>query len=300
MTELREELERQFKAYGLLNPQPENEATKNPEMQVVETVAVETVPVEQATAEITAPVGYDEKFASDFKNLPVEWQDFLCRREAEQEQKLNECNERLSGYQSLEKQFEQDRERLYVRGFQKVQDWLKALVDVDEALDSNPAETVQAIAAVYGVPVNVPQRCGVPVSPEMVARLCNLERSYHNLTEYLQGLQKQRLIDSIRMYGRQTDADGKVLHPHFDEVKNDVFGLLSCGLVDDVDEAYQQALWLNPKVRTELIAQHINSKTIEAEKAKKAAFAPKGKTQAPQRALTLREELEKNMAALLG
>ena len=102
------------------------------------------------------------------------------------------------------------------------------------------------------------------------------------------------------MFGGQTDEDGKPLHPHFDEVEQIVFNLLNSGAVKDVSEAYKQALWLHPTLRTKLIDKTISIQTTEAQKAKKAGFTLKGKSKAPERELTLREEIEKNMAAILG
>ena len=64
-------------------------------------------------------------------------------------------------------------------------------------------------------------------------------------------------------------------------------------------EAYEKALWLNPEVRNELISKTINTKAADAQKAKDAAFLPKGKAKEPQKELTLREEIAKNMAAFL-
>jgi len=295
MSELRDEIKRQFEAHGLIEKGAENE-TENKE---AETPGEET-PTETATIVITAPSGYTEKFASEFKNLPQEWQVFLCEREAENEKVINDYRARADAYNFLEFMFGADTERFNRRGFRTVQEWLQGLAWLDAAMDENPAATIAAVAAVYGVPLGELSRAMPAVSPEMLARISKLERGYHDLTFYLQQEQNRNLMQALLMFGRQTDSEGNLLHPYFDKVSEQIVGLLNCGLAHDIDDAYQSAVWLQPAIRSELIQKQISSQAQEAEKAKKAAFAPKGKSEVPARELTLRETLEKNMAALMG
>lgn len=291
MSKLREEIERQFKANGLL---PEvKEQTQNQEPPA------DDQSQEQVAVTVMVPKSYQEKFAEDFKNLPQEWQDFLSQHEEILEKQLSDYALHLAAYQKLEELFSKNAKRLKNEGFEKIQDWLEGLVYVDTSLNERPAETIQALAAVYGVKADIPQRRGEPVSEDTVARLHKLEHNFHNLAEYLHKFQAQRLFENLHMFGRQRDAEGNLLHPYFDAVKEQMLEMLSNGAARDIDEAYNSSLWLNPLVREELINKQISSKAAEAEKAKKAAFAPKGKTEEPQRELTLREELEKNMAALM-
>lgn len=299
MSELREELERQFQAHGLA--QPENETDGGAVDSGCATPPENEPPAAEATAVTVcvAPSGYQEKFASEFKNLPQEWQVFLCEREAENEKKINDYCQKLDAYNFLEFLFGHGRENFVRRGFHSIQEWLQGLAWLDAAMDENPAATLQAMAVVYGVDLGS-SSAGARISPEMVARVCKLERGYHDLTSYLQQEQNRNLMHLLLMFGHQTDPQGNLLHPYFEEVKDQVLGLLESGLSSDIEAAYQSALWLKPAVREELIQKQISLQAAEAEKAKKAAFAVKGKSEVPARELTLRETLEKNMAALMG
>ena len=73
MNDLRKEIERQFKAHGLLDDQAENKSSdafpKTVSQGEPSTPQVEETTVVQA---LLAPESYQEKFASDFKNLPQE------------------------------------------------------------------------------------------------------------------------------------------------------------------------------------------------------------------------------------
>lgn len=301
MSDLRKEIEHQFKLHGLLDDEEQNEVYDSPQVEASASELPQDEPEEEVTIieTIVAPKSYHEKFASDFKNLPHEWQVFLSEHETQNDEKYKELSERLQEYGQLEALFDANRLRLHEKGFQKLQDWLAGLAWVDQQLDTRPEDTVRAIAAVYGVKLGGENSKQDRVSTEAVMRLTNLEKSFHEITSYLDELQNQRLSDILYMFGRQTDAEGNLLHPYFDAVKDQVLGLLSSGAVRNVDDAYENALWLNPQVRNELIEKQISSKAAEAEKAQKAAFAPKGKSEAPSRPLTLREEIEKNMAAFM-
>lgn len=301
MNDLRKEIERQFKIHGLA-PDDEHQDVVNPDGEEAVVIKEETAdtgePVEKVTV-VIAPKGYSEKFASDFKNLPEEWQVFLSEREADNEAKISDYDARLQNYLSLEELYENNRQRLHNLGIEKMQDWLAGLAWLDKQIEDEPAKTLQALAIIYGVKAVFPQLKSTQVEPEVVARLCLLEHKYRDLTEYLQEQKTQNLVDAIRMFGRQTDRDGNLLHPYFDEVQQQVFALLDRGLATDINQAYENALWLNPAVRTQLVQKEINAQAAEAEKAKKAAFAPKGKAEKSERPLTLREEIAKNMAAFM-
>lgn len=296
MSELREEIERQFAAFGLIEPPVAIDASAT-KMSSAPFSEDETIAVEN----IEAPASFDEKFAADFKNLPPEWQHFLSAHEAKINQSIDEYVNKLQSYAWVDRVFAEHKERLHQQGFEKMERWLEGLAAIDACMQQKPAETLNAIAICYGVKP-VAKSAGAAsssITQEVIGRLCDLERDYHDLKEHMQREQYQRLVDLVTMFGNQTDVNGRPLHPYFNEVKQQVFNLLQTGTVSDVSEAYEQALWLHPAVREELIKQKISSAAIDAQKAKQASFAPKGKAEAPEKELTLREEIAKNMAAFM-
>lgn len=293
MSELREELERQFKAIVQKDKKSEDEnilkdasADVQPEVQGQIVVCIE------------APKSFSPEFAEDFKNLSKEWQKYLIKREDEISQEIEKYITQLSNYKWVDEIFSRHYERLSNKGIEKFQNWLEGLALIDDAMDKNPTATLKAIATVYGVKTDISSNDD-KVCEQIITRLCDLERSYNDLTSYMQQQQIQNLNEKLQMFRRQTDKDGNVLHPYFDAVFPQIMDLLQTGMIVDVAEAYEKALWLNPKVRDELISKTINTKAADAQKAKDAAFLPKGKAKEPQRELTLREEIAKNMAAFL-
>ncbi|MBR6355687.1 MAG: hypothetical protein IKR92_02425 [Alphaproteobacteria bacterium] len=289
MSELREVIERQFKAHGLLSD-AENE-NLSPETPVAEAVASST---EEKTA--CTPPEYPEEFASEFKNLPQKWQDFLCEREAENKKQITEYQAKLDAYNVVETLFGNRRDRLAQKGIKTFSQWLQGLAWLDAEMDARPAETLAAIAVVYGVDLRAAQQAQPAINPAIMARVCQLERNYNDLTSYLREMQNRNFNNTLNAFGRQTDREGNLLHPHFEQVKASICDLLKSGAVADIEAAYQSALWLNPSVRKELVQKQIDSEAKAAETAKKAVFALKGKAEKPERELTLRETIAKNMA----
>jgi hypothetical protein len=286
MSDLREEIEQQFKTYGLME---EKDDAENPKAKT---------PVE-VTVCIGVPSGYSKKFAESFKNLPEDWQRFLSDREQRLASQLSNLDGKLAEYNWLDEIYGKNEQRLKKAGLQKVRDWLEGLAALDTAMAERPAETLRAMAKVYNVEEKLFKIPNQNVPDSTVERVNRLEKNYHDLISYMEKQQKQNRMDAIKMFCRQTDENGQPLHRYFNEVADYVFALLNGGAVNDVSEAYNQALWLNPRIREELITRKINSKAAEAQKAQDAAFAPKGKAKAPERELTLREEIEKNMAAFM-
>ncbi len=289
MSELREVIERQFRAHGLLSDAANEE-------KVTETQETETNEESSENSVVTVPSGYPEEFASEFKNLPLKWQDFLCEREAENKQKIAQYCAKLNAYGLVETLFGNRRDRLAAKGVETIGQWLQGLAWLDAAMDENPAATLAAVATVYGVDLQSARQKQAEINPAIMARVCKLERSYGDLTAYLREMQNRNFDGTLNAFGRQTDREGNLLHPYFEDVKQCICDLLKSGAVADIEEAYQNALWLNPSVRKELVQKHIDSEAKAAEIAKKAAFTIKGKAEKPERELTLRETIAKNMA----
>ncbi len=57
-------------------------------------------------------------------------------------------------------------------------------------------------------------------------------------------------------------------HPYFDDVKTDMAGLLSAGTAEDLKDAYEKAVWVNPTVRAKVLD---DQRKAEATKAAEAA-----------------------------
>lgn len=287
MNDIRKELERNLKASVRENSE------QSPEIAFEQAKLEAPVIAEQVV--IKAPKSYRKQFADDFENLSPEWQNFLLEREGQIEKGFSEVNNKISGYKELENIFKQNYERLSPY-FKQAKDWLEGLAKIDEAMDKYPLRTIKAIAEYYGVKVEFPNHRGVKAPSEIIDRLEQLEHGFNVLQSHFKENETARFAQELINFGRQCDENGCLKHPFFDEVKAQMANMIQNGSVSSFDEAYSQAIWLNPFTREKLISKQIEARADQTQKSQDAAFAPKGKAVAPTKVLSLREELEKNMA----
>lgn len=289
MNDIRKELERNLKASVQKNNEqsPEIESEKAIAQEPQETIVEETV--------VIAPKSYRKQFADDFKNLSPEWQNFLLEREGQIEKGFSEINNKISGYKTLEDIFKQNYERLSPC-FEKAKDWLEGLAKVDEAMDKNPLRTIKAIADYYGIKIEFPNHRNIRANSDIINRLEELEHGFNALQNYFHAEKSARFAVEIENFGSQCDESGCPKHPFFNQVREQMAQMMQNGFAGSFEDAYLKAVWLNPQTREKLISKQIEDRASQAQKSHDAAFAPKGKAAAPDKVLSLREELEKNMA----
>ena len=289
MNEIRKELERNLTAS--VQQKKEQSPDELPTVDITETP--EEISVEKTI--ISAPKSYKKQFAEDFKNLSPQWQNYLLEREAQIEKGFTEANNKINAYKVLEDIFNQNKNRLSPC-FEKAKDWLEGLAKIDAEMAKNPLRTIKAIADYYGIKIEFPEHRNIRANSEIIERLEQLENGFNVLQNHFKQEKNERLANEFVNFGNDCDENGCLKHPFFNEVKEQMAQMLQNGYVASFDEAYAKAIWLNPQIREKLIEKQIQARADETQKAQNAAFALKGKVVAPAKVLSLREELEKNMA----
>ena len=288
MNDLRKEIERQFKAFGLSEPNVDADAKIKAEANN-----------EAEKVLIAAPADFEPEYAVAFSELSPKWQKYLNKREEKIKAERKELSAKLEIINWLKGFDDVLQKRCGEEGIHSLQEWLSGLIFIDEQIHSRPAETLNAIAKVFNVKAQFTETPQTEITNRILERLSELDAGFHSLRDYLQQRQSADFNSQLQTFGAQKDENGRRLYPYFETVYNQMRNLLQSGLAAGFEDAYKQAVWLNADVRKELIAKQINSEAEDAQKAQKAAFSPKGKAKAPNRPLTLREEIEKNMAAFM-
>lgn len=289
MNDLRKEIERQFKAFGLSEP---DEKATGEDISAVSNN-------EEESGLIAAPADFEPEYSVAFSELSPKWQKYLSKREEKLKAERQELSAKIGLLDSLKNLDGEFQKRKTENNIHSLREWLEGLAYIDEQMHSRPVETLNAIAQVFKVKAQFSETPQTEISDRILKRLSDLDLSFHSLRDYLQQSEQRSFYSQIQAFGSQKDESGHLLHPYFDAVFKQMQALLQNGLASSIEDAYKQAVWLNADVRKELIAKQIDSDAAEAQKAQKAAFSPKGKAKAPERPLTLREEIEKNMAAFL-
>lgn len=278
----RELLEENVKLCLVDAPQTEEaETTPQAETDEAETTPVQTDEPASETASETAP-------ETETKTPAPETQASLPEIEPSSTQ-----NMAPNVLQKVEERFSQNAEWLKQNGIENASMWLKHLLELDEKMRSNPVETLAQISATYGVQQNATTN-GVEAtkSPQSAQKMPIQEVEAENQKPKLNASEYQALLGELKKivaYQQRSvaqqklheqlsrlDNEGRPCFPHHNEVKGVVEKLLLCGQARSVDDAYQQALWLNPKIREQMMQDYtlnaFKTKSQDAEKAKEASI----------------------------
>ena len=158
------------------------------------------------------------------------------------------------------------------------------------------------------------QQFGVNLHPDAQGVAQPAQQFSDPRVDELQGTLKQMMTQQEQRERAQLQSDVEQFaqdKPHFEKVRGEMGRLIQSGLANDLNDAYERAIWLVPEVREQVQAE-LAEKTAkdkeaksreQAEKARKASGsvtgAPglAGNGQAVTPAPTVRAELERAMAA---
>lgn len=284
MSELRDELEQGFSS---AETQSETPATGN---------AVEEQTASQEPAVIDewmdAPKAYTKEYQEGFKALSPAWRKYLIEREKQVEKGFSEQGNKISGYKWADDVYGTRQERLGKLGFKGSRDYVEHLTAIDDALANDPVGTLRALSEAYGVDVNNNEQ----ISNSLQKQINEIQQSLANQQAFIQAQQKQNADKAFNEFINAKDDAGTLKHPYWEDVRADMVPLLQNGISPTLEDAYERAIWSNKAVREKIIAAQakaeLDSKVAAASKAKEAGFTPKSKQTAPDRELSLREELE--------
>lgn len=263
---------------------------------------------------IHAPEHWSAEDRETFEGLPSAAQQYLLKREKQYEQGIQQKAEELK---PLKEAFGPYRDILKMRGVDEataVRTWVAA----QQMLDTDPVngfrtliqqftpDVQRAITAQFGVTESADSEGDDYGSDPEVQKLRNelsqLKRQNSQQNTQYQQLRQQEALEQVRQFREAVGEDGKPLHPHFDEVSDEMRAYLSAGVVPDLKAAYERAVWSLPAYREEFAAKQRQDAEREAarrreeaaKKAKKTAKAVNGKGSVPPPApkqRTLRDEL---------
>jgi len=236
---------------------------------------------------LEAPQGFDKELAETFKDLPLNWRRYLHVREQELDKGFSNLRDRTGDYKWIDDIYRSRSTELQKNGVLSSQDWLKNIIKIDEMLEKDPQGTISMLADSYNIKINQHQ------SPMV---------STHRSRGISDIMEEQLVAKQLSDFIGEVNDKGTLKHPYYKDVIQDMHDLLSRGIVNNLSDAYETAVWSNRLTRDKLIAERtketLELKSKDAQKSKDASFAPKGKAVPETKDLTLREELEMRFAEL--
>lgn len=285
MTDIRQQLEDAWSSAE--NPQ----STEQTNETVATSEGNDTAPAEPVEV-ISAPNSYTKEAKDWFITLPHEHQKYLAEREKQFEQGLSRARNQ---YNWVDKVYNDRKDALLAQGYQNPQDYINDLVLISDALNKDPAQTLELLKQNYNV--NAAQNQNESALQKQVQTLSQMVSQQQN---YLQQQENNRVKSEYDAFVNAKDESGNLKHAYFDDVKEEMAKLFKAGLVNNFDDAYNRAIWSVESVRNKIIADktknELAAKVTEANKSKTAAFEPSSKNDGAPKELSLREELAKNLA----
>ena len=158
--------------------------------------------------------------------------------------------------------------------------------------DQEKTQRFAQLAQHYGIDLEALSDEDVaPPDPAMVSLQQRQARLEGHLTAQAQQADteaEQQLQTDIQTFAMETDAQGALTHPHFEDVRGQMSALISANQNLDMEQAYHTAVCSDPKLREANLAE--DRRKAEAEAAKTAAETKaKAKTERAEKVKTARK-----------
>lgn len=262
---------------------PEGAVTETEEVETSE--EVEATEVEEDDDESGEPekvFAAPEHWSSDqrekFEPLSSEAREIVLGFDAEFKRGYQEKAQTITAITEAIKPWEDALARRGITADQAI----RTLFAAQNQLETNALQGVLQIAQGYGIVDQLKQYFAPQTDddeftdPGFKALQQEIKGLKGDIQQTNQGIQQQT-IDAgntqIESFKSATDDDGKLKHPHFEQVMNLVTSYVRDG--ETLDSAYEKAVWTIPEFRTAQVKMDTDKadaeKALKAKKAKKAA-----------------------------
>ena len=181
--------------------------------------------------------------------------------------------EGFSRFEGLADAFEPHMEQLQLAGLTPTS-WVNQMIAAQNFLSRDPAGALQHLARSYGVDLatlangeaDADDTFTDPAMKQVSDRLSNIETGLQTWQQQQQTAQTQDVNAQIAAFRDAKDDAGNLQHPHFEKLRAQMSGLMQSGATQDMQQAYDMAMWSDPELRQQLL----DSQKAEAEQAAKA------------------------------
>lgn len=264
----------------------EEEATEETEEEVAETEVEEKAEEQEKPLEaITPPQHWPKDFKKDFEKLPVEAQHLLYDRHKELEGDYTKKTQGVAKYRKRQEAFDEilkpHMDDFSRAGMDEV-GAVRQLLAAHDYLRKDPKQAIQWLAKNYGVDMS---EVGMDTAEDEYAdpQVKALQQQVAQLQGFL-NQQQQTQMQSVQQdtqsmidkFASAKDADGNPKYPHFEEVRDRMGVLIQGNQAQDLESAYEMAIYADPKLRQSLMDNYAATKTqkeVKTEAVKKAKKA---------------------------
>lgn len=254
----------------------------DPPAEAAPETVVEEVPADPALeqAQHSVPRSWAKETHELWTKIPAEAQAQILHREKQMLEGLEGYKQDAGLGKSLREVISPYRPMIEAHGIDETKA-VASLFNTHYRLTQGPLEQRQAAFKMLGEGLGLVAKTEGPTETpgerELRERLARLEGSLTEREQRAFNEHKAKVSNDVQAFASATGADGKPLHPHFDECAEDIVAFLQQGA--SLEDAYKKAVYANPVTREKQLAQFRteqeaalrNKAKQEAEAAKKAA-----------------------------
>lgn len=261
-----------------------------------------------AEVKVAAPNTWKAEAKAEWDKVPPSVQKYITEREAEIHKGFTRFDEERTFGKSIKDVMAPFMPTISQLGLQPATA-VQALMNHDRTLrHGTPAEKTQLISQLvhqFGVDIGQVREQSGAINPDVAALRTELSRLQHTVTQsqtQAQEAENAVIAEEIQRFG----AD----KPHFETVRPLMSSLMLSGSAQDLQSAYEQAVYANPTTRAAVLADEAAKREadrvaaikVKSDAAKKAAVSITGApgsqaSTSGQPAGSLREELAAQFAA---
>lgn len=223
-----------------------------------------------AASTLQPPKTWRPEAAAKFATLPPEVQQEILKREEDIFKGLESYKADASIGKALKAVVQPYLQIFQSQGIdpmQQISGLMRAHVALATGTPEQKQQFFQHLAKEYGVELGME-------APYIDPQVAGLQKQLAELQSRLNGREQQEIAEARSKLQAEIDAFASdPAHQYFDEVANDIAGLLRSGAAKSLQEAYEKAVWANPITRAKEQARL----TAEAEAKAKAEAAGKAK-----------------------
>lgn len=231
-------------------------------------------------SKLEAPKNWSDDVKKVFDTLPRESQEFMIKRDKEMTsdytKKTQDLAEQRKNIEALDKVLQPARQNIQATGIGEAE-YISRLLNADQALRTNPKMALRQLAQGYGINLSSLEdesESWNDPDPQYAQLLQQNQQIMAELNQFKQQNMQSTVAQTeqtVEQFSTKTDANGNLLHPHFDKVRVKMGNLIDAGEAKGLDDAYAKAVRLDDDLYAEALKQsQLSVKKQEDSKRKKA------------------------------
>jgi len=231
-------------------------------------------------SKLEAPKNWSDDVKKVFDTLPAESQEFMIKRDKEMTsdytKKTQDLAEQRKNIEALDKVLQPARQNIQATGIGEAE-YISRLLNADQALRTNPKMALRQLAQGYGINLSSLEdesESWNDPDPQYAQLLQQNQQIMAELNQFKkQNMQSTvaQTEQTVEQFSTKTDAEGKLVHPHFDKVRVKMGNLIDAGEAKGLDDAYAKAVRLDDDLYAQALkASQLSIKKQEDSKRKKA------------------------------